>query len=299
MGKERAMNRSREALLAIACCLMVSRTVWCEEVVRSIRWQELAAANVLTSGTVAAAAPGEPGASLRVVHKGPAAATFPLVAIERPGISRARYALRGRLRYEGVAAGSYLEMWTHLPDGSFFSRSLAQSGPMRRLEGSSEWRPFVLPFFNREGGPPPEKLVVNLVLAGAGTVEIGPLELVQFASNEDPLANSAAWWSDRQAGMLGGIIGSALGILGAVIGWLGSSVRAKGFVLGTLKAIGCFGVGALASGGLALAVGQPYAVYYPLLLLGLISAALGFSLPRSLSKRYEELELRRMQALDA
>ena len=263
------MIRSRAALLAIACCLMVSRTVCGEEVVRSVRWQELAAANMLTSGTVVAARAGEPAASLRIIHKG------------------------------GVAAGSYLEMWTHLPDGSFFSRSLAENGPMGRLEGSSDWRVFVLPFFNREGGSPPEKLVFNLVMTGAGTVEMGPLELVQFASDEEPLADSAAWWSNRQAGMLGGIIGSALGILGAVVGWLGSAVRAKGFVLGTLRAMGWFGIGALASGALALAVGQPYAVYYPLLLLGSISAALGFSLPRSLSRRYEDLELRRMQALDA
>jgi hypothetical protein len=299
MGKERAMIRSRAALLAIACCLMVSRTVCGEEVVRSVRWEELAAAHTLTSGTVVAAPAGEPAASLRIIHKGGVAATFPLVTIERPGISRARYALRGRVRYEGVAAGSYLEMWTHLPDGSFFSRSLAESGPMRRLEGLSDWRVFVLPFFNREGGSPPEKLVFNLVMTGAGTVEIGPLDLVQFASDEEPLADSAAWWSDRQAGILGGIIGSALGILGAVVGWLGSAVRAKGFVLGTLRAMGWFGIGALASGALALAVGQPYAVYYPLFLLGSISAALGFSLPRLLSRRYEDLELRRMQALDA
>ena len=76
-------------------------------------------------------------------------------------------------------------------------------------------------------------------------------------------------------------------------------VRAKGFVLGTLKGIAWLGVSALALGALAFAVEQPYTVYYPLLLLGTISAVLGFSLPRALSKRDQELELRRMQALDA
>jgi hypothetical protein len=299
MGKETVMNRSRRALLAAACCLLLSRTVWSEGVVRSIQWQELAAANTLTSGIVVAAREGAKGPNLRVVHKGPAPAMFPLVTIERPSISTARYALRGRLRYEGVVRGSYLEMWNYLSDGSFFSRTLAPSGPMRRLDGSSEWRAFVLPFFNREGGSAPEKLVINLVMAGAGTVEIGPLELVQFAPEEDPFASSTAWWSGRRAGILGGIVGSALGILGAVIGWLGSAARAKGFVLGTLKGIAWLGTGALVFGAFAAAVGQPYTVYYPLILIGTISAALGFSLPRSLSKRYEELELRRMQALDA
>ena len=48
---------------------------------------------------------------------------------------------------------------------------------MGRLDGSSPWRDFVLPFFNQEGGEPPDKLVFNLVLTGPGTVEIGPLSL--------------------------------------------------------------------------------------------------------------------------
>lgn len=292
------MKRSRNALLAIACCAAFARTVWGEQVVRSIDWQDLGRAGTLTSGTVVAAQDGG-RASLRVVHKGRSPATLPLATIERPPITAARYALRGRVRYDNAAAGSHLEMWSHLGDGAFFSRSLAESGPMGRLEGSSGWRPFMLPFENREGGPPPQKLVFNLVLGGAGTVEIGPVDLIQFDRSEDLNSDSAAWWSDRQAGMLGAITGSVLGIIGAVIGWLGSTGRARGLVLGTLRVIAWMGIGALVFGVLAAGRGQPYAVYYPLLLVGTISAALGFSLPRSLTKWYEEVELRRMQALDA
>ena len=293
------MNPSKSALLAVACCLLLASTVWGEEVVRRIDWQELKTANALKSGAVVTDREGAEGPSLRVVHEGNVPVTLPLVTIERPEIRTARYALRGRVKYERVAAGGYLEMWNYLSEGAFFSRALDQNGPMRRLEGSSGWRTFVLPFFNREGGSPPDKLVLNLVLAGAGTVELGPLELVQFATDEDPLADSTAWWSDRQAGVLGGIGGSVLGVLGAVVGWLGSAGRAKGFVLKTLRGIAWLGIGALLLGGVAIRGGQPYAVYYPLILCGALSAALGFSLPRSLSKRYEELELRRMQALDA
>lgn len=291
------MNGTSRTLLAVACCLSAPHTARGEEVVRSIGWQELAAANRLTSGAVVAAAEGASGPILRVVNREPVPSTFLLATIERPGIGTARYALRGRVRYEGVAAGSYLEMWNHLSEGAFFSRTLAPSGPLGRLDGSSGWRAFLLPF-DGEGGSPPDKLVFNLVMTGTGTVEIGPVELVQFAASEDLLADSEAWWSDRQGGMLGGVVGSAIGLLGAVVGWLGSTARAKNFVLGTLKGMAWLGVGALALGVSAFALGQPYAVYYLLLLVGAISAILGFTLPRSLSKRYEELELRRMQALD-
>jgi hypothetical protein len=258
------MNRSRYVLLAVAC-LLVSTAASGEEVVRSISWQELAAARKLTSGTVVQSSDGVNGPSLRVVHKRSTPSAFPLVTIEQPGIIAMRYALRGRVRYEDVAAGSYLEMWNHLPEGTFFTRSMDLTGPMGRLEGTSAWRDFVLPF-NRTGALPPQKLVFNLVMAGPGTVEIGPVTLV---------------------------------ILGAAIGWLGSTGRAKAFVLGTLKAFAWLGIAALVLGVVALAADQPYAVYYPLLLLGTIGASLGFALPRSLSRRYEELELRRMQALDA
>src|SRR5262245_39901377 len=48
-----------------------------------------------------------------------------LLTIERPKITSARYALRGRVRYEGVEGEGYLEMWNQFPNGGrFFSRSL-------------------------------------------------------------------------------------------------------------------------------------------------------------------------------
>jgi hypothetical protein len=293
------MNRYVSALLAVASCLLLASTAWSEDVVRRIDWQELAAANALKSGTVVAAEDGVGGRALRLVHEGTGPVTLHLLTIERPGIRTERYALRGRVRYDRVAPGAYLEMWNYLPDGAYFSRSLARSGPMGRLEGSSGWRTFVLPFVNRAGGSAPERLAFNLVLTGAGSVELGPLELVQFAADENPLGSSGAWWSERDAGILGGIAGSVIAILGTLLGWLGSAGRAKAFVLNTLKAIAWVGVGVFVLGMLAFVRSQPYEVYYPLLLLGGIAAAVGFFVPRVVSKRYEDLELRRMQALDA
>jgi hypothetical protein len=167
-----------------------------------------------------------------------------------------------------------------------------------KIEGSSDWRSFVVPFFNREGAPPPRKLVMNLVLRGPGEVELGPSELVQFGENENPLGAGDAWWGEREAGLIGGIGGSLVGLLGALVGWLGGAGRARRFVLGALWAMTALGVVSLIAGFLALAREQPYAVYYPLLLAGVLCATLGLFLRGNLSKRYAARELRRMKALD-
>ena len=55
---------------------------------------------------------------------------------------------------------------------------------------------------------------------------------------------------------------------------------------------------ALAAGVAAWSASQPYAVYYPLLLVGLLGTVIPLGLRPSLKRRYQDLELRRMQAMD-
>jgi hypothetical protein len=55
----------------------------------------------------------------------------------------------------------------------------------------------------------------------------------------------------------------------------------------------------LLAGLVALMLGQPYGVYYPLLLGGIITAAVcGGNYP-VLRRRYDQIELRKMSAMDA
>jgi hypothetical protein len=58
------------------------------------------------------------------------------------------------------------------------------------------------------------------------------------------------------------------------------------------------GAGLLVAGAVALALSQPYAVYYPLLLGGIIILAVFGSGFRRVRRAYEEAELRRMRAMD-
>lgn len=84
---------------------------------------------------------------------------------------------------------------------------------MMKLQGTSGWRPFALPF-DATGAPlPPTRLVLNLVL-GRGTVYLGPLGL----SEEDRAGLGGP--SEGTANRLGGVAGALVGCIGALIGLL-------------------------------------------------------------------------------
>ncbi|MDP8214009.1 MAG: hypothetical protein RAO92_03625 [Candidatus Euphemobacter frigidus] len=226
--------------------------------------------------------------------------TARILIIKEPALTMADYAINGQVKYQGVEGDGYLEMWSVFADGSrYFSRTLGTGGPMEKLHGSSGWRDFVLPFRNKPGNPPPEKLIVNVVLPGPGTVWVGPLRLVELKPGEDPLALPGQWWTGRSAGLFGAIAGSLLGLTGGLIGILAGRGRARRLVLNLLTLIRIAGICALLAGIIAIIRSQPYAVFYPLLLLGVIAAGVSFGVRPAVRRRYVELELRRMRARDS
>ena len=110
------------------------------------------------------------------------------------------------------------------------------------------------------------------------------------------------WWTDQQAGLIGGIAGSGLGILGGIIGTLAGIFapqgKCKGLVFGLcFFAIGV-GVFCLITGLVALILGQPYGVYYPLLLIGILGTAVVGGITPVIRMRYREADNRRLEAED-
>lgn len=276
--------------------LLASAPGSAEETLREIPWTAVPEPR----GTLLPPDGSTPFARLGVENARAQPTTVTVLTLERPPITAARYAIGGTVRYEGVEGTAFLEMWSVFPDGGrYFSRTLADVGPLGRLTGSSGWRPFLLPFLNREGAPPPTTLIVNVVLPGRGAVHLSPLRLLQYRPGEDPLASPGQWWGEETGGWLGAVAGSTAGLLGALIGCLAGMGRARRTALGLTKAL--IGVGAvmLLLGLWALARGQPYAVYYPLLLLGVIGSVGGAFVLPAVRRRYESLELRRMRAVDA
>jgi hypothetical protein len=243
--------------------------------------------------------PPEPGATFhRLKIEGQSQGlTATVLAIDRPQIAGPRYALTGQVRYEAVEGTGYLELWNHFPGGGqYFSRTLGDAGPMMKLHGTSGWREFTLPF-DATGAPPPVRLVFNVVLPGRGVVYLGPLKLAD-SSNGNEAASSWGWVPDRTAVLAGAIGGAVIGSLGALLGVFTSLGRARRFVVATATALALFGVLAFIAGIVALTESQPYAVYYPLLLGGFLSAIVPLGLMPAIRKRYEEIELRAMRAQD-
>jgi hypothetical protein len=279
--------------------LVWSATGLSEQIVSKISWSQLEREGKLKDARVLPADARTRFETIQIENMRAEPRGVTLLVLDKPGVTSSRYAVRGQVRYERMEETGYLEMWNFLTGGGrYFSRTLAGSGPLASLTGTSGWRPFLLPF-DTNGKGRPERLIVNVVFGGRGTVYLSPLELVQYSGSEDPLTPAGAWWNDRQGGLIGGLAGGTLGLLGALVGGLAGSGRARRLVLGILKTMIAASAVALLLGGVALAAGQPYAVYYPLLLLGVIGVAVPAGLFATLRRRYEQIELRRMSAFDA
>jgi hypothetical protein len=270
-----------------------------EQVVRQISWGELYQRGQLLTGEVQRGDPPGPGEYLVIANTQSAPITVSLLALPDPGITTTQYALTGSVSYEGVTGTGYLEMWNYFQGGgAYFSKTLGESGPMGSLRGSSNWRPFSLPFFSNAEAGAPSKLEFNLVLPGPGTVRLGPLRLVQYPEGYNPFSTPGAWWNDRTAGWIGGIGGSICGSLGALIGILSGLGKSRRFVILLCVLLIAFGLACLMAGAIAWLVSQPYAVYYPLLLFGVICTAVVGGILPGILRRYRQIELRRMTSMD-
>jgi hypothetical protein len=110
------------------------------------------------------------------------------------------------------------------------------------------------------------------------------------------------WFSNRTGGIIGGLLGTTAGGYGALFGGLCSFLppRGKGrrLLTGMVIFAVVIGIVSLTVGILALFLGQPFHVWYPFVLCGGLLIIFFPSLFPAIRKRYEQVELRKLQALD-
>jgi hypothetical protein len=268
-----------------------------EQVISTFSWKELADAGKLTAGTLT----GAPDNALKVENRGPGAMSATVLAVVQPKITTDFYAVTGEVRYDNVEGEGFLEMWSHFGEtAAYFSRTLGVAGPMAKLTGTSDWRAFTLPFNAKGASSRPSKLVVNVQLPGKGSVVLRNLKLVQSTSfDRAATTQNGAWWSDPTAGIVGGVGGALIGCLGALIEWLAVRGKAQRFVVNAVRVLIGGGVAFALSGLVAVALRQPYGVWYALLLLGVLVVVIFPFRLRRYQDRYREFELRRITSMDA
>lgn len=108
------------------------------------------------------------------------------------------------------------------------------------------------------------------------------------------------WWTQQTAVWIGALGGGGLGTLGgcfgALVGVLAPRGVARGFMLTVHAAFIVVGAVALVSGIVAVSTGQPYHVWYPLVLIGAILTVVMGSLFPVIRMRYRQAEHRRLDA---
>ena len=108
------------------------------------------------------------------------------------------------------------------------------------------------------------------------------------------------WWNAHDGNLIGAYGGAAIGVLGGILGTaagiLAPRGRAKGFIVGAFVGMSLVGAAVLCAGVVALATGQPWHVWYPLVLIGgIVVIVLPMQLP-ALRARYRQAEMRRLEA---
>ena len=133
---------SRKWGWGILAALFIAQTGYAQELVGEYKWKN---AGNLPKGAVLAEVDGRE--VLKIENTNSAPMQVNLLTITDPKITATVYGLNGELKYNAVDGQGYLEMWSYFPpdkpgqpEAQYFSRTLAESGLMEGITGTSGWR---------------------------------------------------------------------------------------------------------------------------------------------------------------
>jgi len=261
-----------------------------QKVLRDYDWKGLARQQFLPGEVVSMN-----GSSILKIEKtNDTLQSFSILKISDPSVIKNAYFLVCEVKYENVTKQSVLSLSCFLPPAALGSdgRKIdvrAKNDRYGFIEVTSNWKPLQFPVARDALEGLPTQLEAHLDMPGRGTIYIRPIRL---------LGVTGSWWSPQQIALIGGIGGSVIGCFGALLGLLASKGKARTFVLTTMKIFIVLGILLTIAGFVAVVSNQPYAVWYALLLPGVIlTLVFSLTLP-SIQRRYDELEIRRMTSVD-
>ncbi len=280
---------------AVVAVLATTAGARAQDVVRTFDWSE-AVSSQPTDAAVELDV--DEHGRLHVRRAGEGRHVVRVMTVDQPGVTRPCFALRLRAQGRRIDEPVVLRMDTWLPDGGpYFSRTAGDSGPMRPLTDEAPRR-IALPM-TLSGDARPTRIALSVVFDGAGEVVLGPPELIEASHPAVLTSPEGAWWSSRAGGLIGGIGGGAFGLFCGVLGLLSGLGRGREPMMKVMLALCLLGVATAGVGVLALILGQPYAVWFPLVLLGGLVAVVCGGMRPILYRSRRQAELRAMQAADA
>jgi len=112
----------------------------------------------------------EGASSLKITTQWPT--TVCLGEVSSPDIENAKLVYSAKVKTELEGAGTaFLELWAHVGGGQFFSKGMNDT-----VSQKSDWKTIRTPFMFQKGQKP-DKVTLNLVINGKGTVWIDDIVL--------------------------------------------------------------------------------------------------------------------------
>jgi hypothetical protein len=265
-----------------------------QKVLRDYDWKDLAQQQTLPGEVIST----NGSSILKIVNTNDTLQEFSLLKISDPAIIKKTYFLLCVAKLETGANNKRIQFGT-----PSFLRVLCSLPPAvlggdgrtipAKINGSDmiigDWTSLQFEVVRDSLEGLPTQLEVRLGIPGGRIVFLRPIRLRGV---------TGSWWSPQQIGLIGGIGGSVIGCFGALLGLLASKGKARNFVLTTMKIFIALGILLTIVGFVAVVSNQPYAVWYALLLPGVIlTLVFSLNLP-SIQRRYDELEIRRMTSID-
>ena len=239
----------------------------------------------LPAGVTITASTNSEGTVLRVSNSNEDPVSVILAELPLQGLSDTRLSYEAQVSSEDLTAPTYLEMWGVLGDNAYFSRALDD-----RFTGTQSERFTSTPFFLK-----PENVLdvvrLGLRFEGTGTVTIRDVTL-----RKRNLVGGAG--DETVAGIAGSLFGIGSGIWACVVGLLAWKGMGRNGVLGVTLGLMAASLIALAAGFALWTQGSAWAIWYPVVLLGLIGLINFGAAYFVLRWWYGKTEARRMAAMD-
>ena len=154
-------------LIALAALTIVCRPTFAEELMRLNLDDKSVIGTVIQTDTVEKA---EGQASVRIDTLWPT--TICLGEVANLDIENARLIYQANVKSD-LSGMAFLEMWVHIGEDRYFSKGMNDT-----VKDRSEWKTIRTPFLFRQGQSP-DKVTLNLVINGSGSVWIDDIVLLK------------------------------------------------------------------------------------------------------------------------